>query len=93
MRMNNWNISYICAFFVAVHVYVQPYQKGKIGITILTHWFEPKFKTAASRQAASRARDFFFGWWVVCLRESLGIGKKWNEMINNYSMYYWSSTT
>ncbi|KAH9710300.1 Beta-glucosidase 12 [Citrus sinensis] len=42
----------------------QPYQKGKIGITILTHWFEPKFKTAASRQAASRARDFFFGWFA-----------------------------
>ncbi|KAH9774622.1 Beta-glucosidase 17 [Citrus sinensis] len=42
----------------------QPYQMGKIGITILTHWFEPKFKTAASRQAASRARDFFFGWFA-----------------------------
>ncbi|GMN55327.1 hypothetical protein TIFTF001_024447 [Ficus carica] len=42
----------------------QPYQKGKIGITIVTHWFEPKFNTESSRGAASRALDFLFGWFL-----------------------------
>ncbi|KAK1551934.1 hypothetical protein Q3G72_030578 [Acer saccharum] len=42
----------------------QPYQKGNIGITIVTHWFTPKFNTTASRRAASRAMDFFFGWFA-----------------------------
>jgi len=41
---------------------VQPYQKGKIGITIVTHWFEPKYQTSSSRAAASRALDFYLGW-------------------------------
>ncbi|GMN55331.1 hypothetical protein TIFTF001_024446 [Ficus carica] len=42
----------------------QPHQKGKIGITIPTHWFVPKFDTEASRKAASRALDFLFGWFM-----------------------------
>ncbi|XP_062174074.1 vicianin hydrolase-like isoform X2 [Alnus glutinosa] len=42
----------------------QPYQKGKIGITIVTHWFEPKYQTSSSRAAASRALDFYLGWFV-----------------------------
>ncbi|KAL5760550.1 hypothetical protein ACOSQ2_019388 [Xanthoceras sorbifolium] len=42
----------------------QAYQKGEIGITIVTHWFIPKFNTTASRKAASRAVDFFFGWFA-----------------------------
>ncbi|POO00089.1 Glycoside hydrolase [Trema orientale] len=55
----------LLAHATAVKLYrekYQPYQKGKIGITIVTHWFEPKTKTAASQRAASRALDFFFGW-------------------------------
>ncbi|XP_062079576.1 vicianin hydrolase-like [Humulus lupulus] len=42
----------------------QRYQKGKIGITIVTHWFEPKHKTTADQRAASRALDFLFGWFA-----------------------------
>ncbi|XP_059434255.1 vicianin hydrolase-like isoform X2 [Corylus avellana] len=42
----------------------QPYQKGKIGITIVTHWFEPKYQTSSSRKAASRALDFYLGWFA-----------------------------
>ncbi|XP_030509884.1 vicianin hydrolase [Cannabis sativa] len=42
----------------------KPNQKGKIGITIVTHWFEPKYNTTANRKAASRALDFLFGWFA-----------------------------
>ncbi|XP_062174146.1 vicianin hydrolase-like [Alnus glutinosa] len=42
----------------------QPHQKGKIGITTITHWFEPKYQTSSCREAASRALDFYFGWFV-----------------------------
>ncbi|GMY22314.1 vicianin hydrolase-like [Fagus crenata] len=42
----------------------KPYQKGEIGITIVTHWFMPKYQTSASIKAASRALDFFFGWFA-----------------------------
>ncbi|KAK7374905.1 hypothetical protein VNO80_08348 [Phaseolus coccineus] len=35
-------------------------QKGKIGITLPTHYFLPKSNTAADNKAASRALDFFF---------------------------------
>ncbi|KAF4390884.1 hypothetical protein F8388_005697 [Cannabis sativa] len=50
-----------------VKIYREKYQaqqKGKIGITIVTHWFEPKHKTTADQRAASRALDFFFGWFA-----------------------------
>ncbi|ESW21072.1 hypothetical protein PHAVU_005G039200 [Phaseolus vulgaris] len=42
----------------------QFYQKGKIGITLPTHYFLPKYNTAADSKAASRALDFFFGWYA-----------------------------
>ncbi|XVF53460.1 hypothetical protein PTKIN_Ptkin05aG0101000 [Pterospermum kingtungense] len=51
----------------AVKLYREKYQvsqKGKIGITIITNWFIPKFDTTADRKAASRALDFLFGWFV-----------------------------
>ncbi|CAI0556661.1 unnamed protein product [Linum tenue] len=43
----------------------QPTQKGEIGVTIVTNWFVPKSpKSAADKEAAGRAIDFFFGWYV-----------------------------
>ncbi|KAI9116551.1 hypothetical protein K1719_012718 [Acacia pycnantha] len=51
----------------AVKLYKTKYQaaqKGKIGITIVTHWFEPKSKAMVDRDAANRALDFFFGWYA-----------------------------
>lgn len=42
--------------------YMQASQKGKIGITLVTNWYQPKFKTESSRKAASRALDFVLGW-------------------------------
>ncbi|KAI4333178.1 hypothetical protein L6164_018016 [Bauhinia variegata] len=57
----------LLAHAAAVRVYktkYQAHQKGQIGITLVTHWFEPKFNSIADRQAASRAIDFFFGWFA-----------------------------
>ncbi|WVZ00542.1 hypothetical protein V8G54_026611 [Vigna mungo] len=42
----------------------QARQKGRIGITNPTHFFLPKSNTAADNKAASRALDFFFGWYA-----------------------------
>ncbi|XP_062077487.1 beta-glucosidase 17-like isoform X2 [Humulus lupulus] len=42
----------------------QPYQKGTIGITIISPWFIPKYSTPASRRAANRSLEFFFGWFA-----------------------------
>ncbi|KAG5015748.1 hypothetical protein JHK85_021884 [Glycine max] len=41
----------------------QARQKGQIGITNPTHYFLPKSQSAADYKAASRALDFFFGWY------------------------------
>ncbi|XP_027340261.1 vicianin hydrolase-like [Abrus precatorius] len=42
----------------------QAHQKGQLGITLVTHFFEPKSNNVADREAASRALDFFFGWFA-----------------------------
>ncbi|KAK7817045.1 raucaffricine-o-beta-d-glucosidase [Quercus suber] len=39
---------------------LQPYQHGKIGITIVSHWFVPKYQTSANRKATYRVLDFYF---------------------------------
>ncbi|XP_050284226.1 beta-glucosidase 17-like [Quercus robur] len=57
----------ILAHGAAVKLYkdkYQPYQKGIIGITIVSHWFMPKYNTSACSEAASRALDFTFGWFA-----------------------------
>ncbi|KAH1075377.1 hypothetical protein J1N35_027705 [Gossypium stocksii] len=58
---------FLLSHAAAVNLYREKYQvsqKGKIGITLVTTWFEPKFNTTADRKAASRARDFLFGWFM-----------------------------
>lgn len=58
---------FLLSHAAAVNLYrekYQAFQKGKIGITLVTTWFEPKFDTTADRKAASRARDFLFGWFM-----------------------------
>ncbi|KAF3958904.1 hypothetical protein CMV_016230 [Castanea mollissima] len=57
----------ILAHGAAVKLYkdkYQPYQKGIIGITIVSHWFMPKYNTSSCSKAASRALDFLFGWFA-----------------------------
>ncbi|PQM37353.1 vicianin hydrolase [Prunus yedoensis var. nudiflora] len=42
----------------------QAFQKGKIGISVVTFWYLPKSGTAASKRAASKALDFILGWFA-----------------------------
>ncbi|XP_060670830.1 vicianin hydrolase [Ziziphus jujuba] len=51
----------------AVQLYKQKYQasqKGKIGITLVTHWFQAKYPTKANQKAASTVLEFFLGWFL-----------------------------
>ncbi|RVW48658.1 Cyanogenic beta-glucosidase [Vitis vinifera] len=43
---------------------VQVSQKGKIGITIVSHWFIPFSNTTNDQNAAERALDFMYGWYM-----------------------------
>ncbi|CAK8565176.1 unnamed protein product [Lathyrus sativus] len=57
----------ILSHAVAARLYkakYQAHQKGNIGATLVTHFFEPYSKSTADRQAASRALDFFLGWFA-----------------------------
>ncbi|KAF3433996.1 hypothetical protein FNV43_RR25099 [Rhamnella rubrinervis] len=57
----------LLAHSAAVKVYKEKYQvsqKGKIGITLVTDWYKPKFNTQSSREATSRALDFNLGWFL-----------------------------
>ncbi|KAL2514175.1 Beta-glucosidase 17 [Forsythia ovata] len=40
----------------------KPFQKGQIGIVLVSHWFVPYSKSQADVQAAQRALDFMYGW-------------------------------
>ncbi|XP_010265851.1 PREDICTED: beta-glucosidase 12-like isoform X1 [Nelumbo nucifera] len=55
----------LLAHAAAVKAYKDKYQasqEGKIGITLVSHWFVPYSNDKASIQAAQRAIDFMFGW-------------------------------
>ncbi|KAF3431838.1 hypothetical protein FNV43_RR26574 [Rhamnella rubrinervis] len=57
----------LLAHSAAVKVYKEKYQasqKGKIGITLVTDWYTPKFNTQSSREATARALDFSLGWFL-----------------------------
>lgn len=44
---------------------MQASQKGMIGITLVSHWFEPFSSNKFDKKAARRAVDFMFGWSVL----------------------------
>ncbi|KAJ8760062.1 hypothetical protein K2173_010918 [Erythroxylum novogranatense] len=51
----------------AVQLYKRKYQatqKGVIGITLVTNWFVPYSNAKHNRNAAKRAIDFMFGWFM-----------------------------
>ncbi|KAK6928662.1 Glycoside hydrolase family 1, partial [Dillenia turbinata] len=39
-------------------------QKGKIGITLVSHWMVPYSNSVADKNATQRAIDFMFGWFM-----------------------------
>ncbi|XP_071940374.1 beta-glucosidase 24-like [Coffea arabica] len=57
----------LLAHAAAVQLYRQKYQrsqKGKIGITLVSNWAVPYHNTKEDRDAAQRAIDFMFGWFM-----------------------------
>ncbi|KAA8520274.1 hypothetical protein F0562_014530 [Nyssa sinensis] len=49
-----------------VKLYKEKYQasqKGKIGITLVSHWFVPYSNSKPDQQAAQRALEFMYGWF------------------------------
>ncbi|XP_042489395.1 beta-glucosidase 13-like [Macadamia integrifolia] len=57
----------LLAHAAAVKAYKDTYQasqKGKIGITLVSHWMVPFSNDISSNAAAQRALDFMFGWFM-----------------------------
>ncbi|XP_047319440.1 beta-glucosidase 12-like [Impatiens glandulifera] len=57
----------IISHAAAVKVYkdkYQGYQKGQIGITLVCFWAHPFSNTKADKEAAQRAIDFMYGWFI-----------------------------
>ncbi|CAD6260548.1 unnamed protein product [Miscanthus lutarioriparius] len=57
----------ILAHAETVRLYKEKYQavqKGKIGITLVTNWFVPFSHSRSNDDAARRALDFMFGWFM-----------------------------
>ncbi|KAJ4833491.1 hypothetical protein Tsubulata_006660 [Turnera subulata] len=57
----------LLAHAAAVQLYREKYketQDGKIGVTLVTWWMEPFSNKAKDRDAAKRALDFNYGWYL-----------------------------
>ncbi|GLT49780.1 hypothetical protein SLA2020_233130 [Shorea laevis] len=57
----------LLAHAAAVDLYRQKYQEiqeGTIGITLNSHWFVPLSDSKHDQEAAQRALDFMFGWFM-----------------------------
>jgi hypothetical protein len=46
--------------------WMQGVQKGKIGITLVSHWFTPLSRSKSDVAAARRQVDFMLGWYILC---------------------------
>ncbi|XP_058729966.1 cyanogenic beta-glucosidase-like [Vicia villosa] len=57
----------LLAHSAAANLYMIKYkssQQGIIGITLLSHWYEPASKAKEDVDAAKRGLDFMFGWFM-----------------------------
>ncbi|CAL8999754.1 unnamed protein product [Prunus brigantina] len=58
----------LLAHAAAVKLYREKYQQacqnGFIGITIVSHWFEPASESQQDKDAAFQALDFMYGWFM-----------------------------
>uniref|UniRef100_A0A6N2MLX7 Beta-glucosidase n=1 Tax=Salix viminalis TaxID=40686 RepID=A0A6N2MLX7_SALVM len=57
----------LLAHAAAVRIYKEKYQSsqgGQIGITLISHWFEPYSNSEADQTAAKRSLDFMLGWFM-----------------------------
>ncbi|KAJ7000713.1 beta-glucosidase 12-like [Populus alba x Populus x berolinensis] len=57
----------LLAHAAAVKLYKEKYQScqgGQIGITLVSHWFEPYSNSEADQNATKRSLDFMLGWFM-----------------------------
>ncbi|CAN0916954.1 Beta-glucosidase 24 [Linum grandiflorum] len=56
----------LLAHSAAYHLYKTKYQNltGEVGITLVTHWFLPYSNATKDADAAQRALDWMFGWYM-----------------------------
>ncbi|KAJ0976997.1 hypothetical protein J5N97_012471 [Dioscorea zingiberensis] len=57
----------ILAHALAVELYREKFQdsqRGEVGITLVCHWMTPLTYSSQNEQAAERALDFMFGWYM-----------------------------
>ncbi|CAK7331835.1 unnamed protein product [Dovyalis caffra] len=57
----------LLAHATAVKVYKEKYQAcqgGQIGITLVSHWFEPYSNSEGDQNAVKRSLDFMLGWYM-----------------------------
>ncbi|KAG5253572.1 beta-glucosidase [Salix suchowensis] len=57
----------LLAHAAAVRLYKEKYQSsqgGEIGITLVSHWFEPYSNSEADQTATKRSLDFMLGWFM-----------------------------
>ncbi|CAN0912173.1 Beta-glucosidase 24 [Linum grandiflorum] len=56
----------LLAHSAAYHLYKNKYRNltGEIGITYISHWFVPYSNTTEDIDAAHRARDWMYGWYM-----------------------------
>ncbi|CAK7333111.1 unnamed protein product [Dovyalis caffra] len=57
----------LLAHATAVKVYKEKYQacqRGQIGITLVSHWFEPYSNSEGDQNAMKRSLDFMLGWYM-----------------------------
>lgn len=73
---------------------MQGVQKGKIGITVVSHWFTPLSRSKSDVAAARRQVDFMLGWYILCDHCSiLSGGKKRKKKQNKIDAYLTGNNT
>ncbi|KAF5295070.1 hypothetical protein FQA39_LY13221 [Lamprigera yunnana] len=81
-RINSAGISdYLCGKTILLahaktyhlyNKYYRPKQRGKIGITLDTAWYEPKDESTLNMEAAELSLQMQFGWWAHPILSKIG---------------------
>ncbi|CDP15636.1 unnamed protein product [Coffea canephora] len=82
----------------AVKVYRETFkgQEGKIGITLVSQWWEPLNDTPQDKEAVERAADFMFGWFMspITYEESQNLKGSFDFLgLNYYTSIYASDAS
>ncbi|KAK6933707.1 Glycoside hydrolase family 1 [Dillenia turbinata] len=82
LGVNNEGIKFYNSLIDELLSNVKALQKGKIGITLVSHWMVPYSNSVADKNAAMRAIDFMFG----CAKEWCPHWPKGIDEVNNSTL-------